>query len=152
MKKLWQAAGVGMAVLGMAGQAVAACAVPVGPPGPITAVNTVATLNALLTGNTVCSPPTATQPNFLWQELHQAGGALVDYKRGPGHAVDPTQTVGSWVATGFGVNGIRATVTHTYLGAGGTYNYSVFNNGNGTHSFCGANGEFVTRIQAAAAC
>lgn len=143
MKRMLLAASIGTLLLSAGGQSVAACA----PGGGVTAVNTVATLNTLLSGNTVCSPPTASQPNFQWQELHQAGGALIDFKRGPGHAVDPSETVGSWAATSPVPSGARATVTHTYLGAGGTYIYSVFNNGDGTHSFCGANGTFETRIK-----
>ncbi len=138
MKKLLLAASVGIALVSMGGQAIGACI------APSTRVILIADVNTLLTGNTVCSPPTASQPNFLWQELHQAGGALVDYKRGPGHAVDPSETVGTWSVTG--VSGTRAVVTHNY-GAGSTFGYTVWNNGNGTHSFCGGNGEFVTRIK-----
>ncbi|MEP6587728.1 MAG: hypothetical protein ABJA84_03090 [Polaromonas sp.] len=104
----------------------------------------VAQLNTLLTGNTVCSPSSAP---FNWQELHQAGGALIDYKRGPGHAVDPSETVGSWAVAGNNA-GNNAKVTHNY-GSGGSYTYTVYGSGvvNTPHSFCGSGPEIVTRIK-----
>ena len=53
---------------------IAACAVP-----DVVRVNTRDELTRLLQGNTVCVPP-VTQPTMASQELHQAGGSLVDYK------------------------------------------------------------------------
>ena len=44
--------------------------------------NTRDELTRLLQGNTAWVPP-VTQPTMESQELHQAGGSLADYKRGP---------------------------------------------------------------------
>lgn len=141
MKKLLLTASVGLALFSLGGQAIGACA------GPSVRVNLITDMNALLTGNTVCSPA-VTQATMTWQELHQAGGDLVDYKRGPPPAekVDPSEKVGTWSVTGAG--GARALVTHNY-GSGGTFTYLVWNNGNGTHSFCSSvgNQEIVTRVK-----
>lgn len=97
-------------------------------------------LGTVLTNNTVC---VANGTGWEWQELHAGNGNLVDYKRGPGHAIDPSETVGSWSVNGTG-NG--ATVRHNY-GSGGSYDYSVFDNGNGTHSFCSSRPEIVGRVK-----
>jgi hypothetical protein len=139
MKKLFLAASVGMALASVGGQALAACA------SPSVRVSAVASLVTLLQGNTVCVP-TTTVPTMTWQELHSGsnGGPLIDYKRGPGHATDPSATVGTWSVTG--VAGQRAQVTHNY-GSGGSFTYTVWNNGNGTHSFCSAGPEIVARIK-----
>ena len=114
----------------VSGQAIAACTGG-------TRLNAAA-ISALLGGNTVCVP-SVTIPTMTWQELHVGapGGALIDYKRGPGHAVDPSQTVGTWSVTA-NAGGNQASVVHTYSGAGGTYTYSVHGSGVvGTiHSFC----------------
>lgn len=95
-----------------------------------------AQITALLTNNTVCVP-VATVPNMTWQELHVSGGSLVDYKRGPGHAIDPTETVGTWSVSGTGAG--NSVVTHNY-GSGGSFSYSVYGTGvagdGTTHSFC----------------
>jgi phosphohistidine swiveling domain-containing protein len=60
----------------------------------------------LITGATIC----AARGNDRWQEYHRAGGALIDFKRGPNDRVDPTRQVGTWTVT----HGANATVTHTY--------------------------------------
>lgn len=99
-------------------------------------------LGSVLTNNTVCVPA-VTVTNMTWQELHSSGGSLVDYKRGPGHAVDPSETVGTWSVIG---TGNSATIRHNY-GTGGSYDYAVFDNGNGTHSFCSARPEIVGRVK-----
>ena len=56
---------------------------------------------ALLGGKTVCASLSATEQ---WQEYHvgnsTAGGDLIDYKKGPSDAVDPTEKVGTWSTTG----------------------------------------------------
>lgn len=128
----------------VSGAAIAACTNP-------TRLNAVA-ISALLGGNTVCVP-TSTIPTMTWQELHVGNatsttGALIDYKRGPGHPVDPSETVGSWTVTGSGVG--NSTVTHAYGGSGGTYIYSVHGSGVvGTdHSFCVGATEIVARVKA----
>ena len=136
MKPLILAASISLVLAGLTGEAAAACA------APSVRVNTVAALNTLLTGNTVCVPP-VTVADMTWQERHQAGGALVDYKRGPASTTDPSEQVGTWIVTG--PDG-RVLVTHNY-GSGGSYAYSVFNNGDGTHSFCSGQPEIKARIK-----
>ena len=88
---------------GVAGNAVA----QVCPVGTTTRVSNV---QQLVGGNTLC----AARGTDSWQEFHQgtSSGALIDFKRGLGHPVDPTETVGSWTAT----NGANSSVTHNYLG------------------------------------
>lgn len=90
-----------------------------------------ATLNSLIDGNTVC----AIRGSEVWQEQHRAGGELWDYKRGPGHPVDPSKQVGTWSIS-------RNFVTYCYTG-GSCYAYSVHGSGTGPYSFCFANGTEV---------
>lgn len=99
-----------------------------------------AAISTLLSGNTVC---VGTPGNWEAQELHVAGGSLVDYKRGPGHAIDPSETVGSWA-----VNTTAGTVTHNY-GSGGSYTYTMSANGGTSYSFCSTAGapEIVANIK-----
>lgn len=85
--------------------------------GALTRVQGAATLSNLLTGRTVC----ASLGGDRWQERHVAGGALIDYKRGPGHAVDPTTQVGTWATSGAVGNTI---VTYSYTG-GSSYAFTV---------------------------
>ena len=124
----------------VSGQAIAACNDP---------RLDAAAISALLGGNTVCVP-TVTIPTMTWQELHVGtpGGALIDYKRGPSHAVDPTKTVGTWSVTA-NPNDKKASVVHTYSGGGGSYTYTVHGTGAvGTnHSFCSAGPEIVARVK-----
>ena len=107
-----------------------------------------AAIRTLLGNNTVCVPASSS-PNMTWQELHvgTTSGALIDYKRGPGHAVDPSETVGSWTVNGTGVG--NSTVTHAYSGGGGTYIYTVHGTGavDTNHSFCGGPTEIVARVK-----
>lgn len=99
-------------------------------------------LGKLLQGYTVCK--TSTNPDWVWewQEFHQGnnnGGDLIDYKHGPSHSTDPTTTVGSWSITtiGQGNDPIVETVTYNY-GSGGSYTFSVWDQGNGgPYNFCG---------------
>ena len=124
----------------VSGQAIAACS----PGTRLNATN----ISAILGGNTVCVP-TTTIPTMTWQELHvgtstSTTGALIDFKRGPGHAVDPSETVGTWTVTGTGVG--NSTVTHNY-GAGGSYTYTVHSIGGTIYGFCGAGPEIVARIK-----
>ncbi len=116
---------------GGAGSAVGACGVPYLNAGAIT---------SLLTGKIARSPANCTS-NCQWQELHQAGGALIEQHSNT--AADPAETVGTWSVqtTGPGNN----TITHTYNGGGGAYTYQVKNNGT-TYSFCGPNGEFTFSV------
>lgn len=85
-------------------------------------------LTNLITGNTVC----ATRGSEVWQEQHRAGGQLWDYKKGPGHPIDPSKQVGTWSIS-------RNFVTYCYTG-GICYSYSVHGSGTGPYSFCYPNG------------
>ena len=137
MNPIILAALAGMTLASLPALSLAACA------APSVRVATATAMTTLLQGNTVCVP-VVTQPTMEAQELHQAGGALVDYKRGPAHPVDPSMQVGSWTVTGTG--GRSAFVTHNY-GGGAQYTYAVWNNNDGTHSFCSANPEIKVRIK-----
>lgn len=71
----------------------------------------VSNVQLLLGGKTLCA---ARAPD-RWKEFHSGGpasGPLIAYKLGPGHPMDPTETVGTWSA----VNGPNSSVTHNYLG------------------------------------
>lgn len=87
-------------------------------------------LNAVFPGNTVC----AQRGSERWQEYHQLGGALIDYKLGQGHPVDPTKQVGSWAIEG---NGSGARMAYDY-GNGVVYRYQVYAGG-ASYSFCNGN-------------
>ncbi len=63
-------------------------------------------IRALLQGSYLC----AKRAPDVWQEFHAVGGALSDWKQGPGHSVDPTEVVGNW-----SINNAR-NVIHAYLG------------------------------------
>ncbi len=90
-----------------------------------------AALTHLISGNTVC----ATRGSEVWQEQHRTDGTLWDYKRGPGHPIDPSKQVGTWrIARNF--------VSYCYTG-GSCYSYSVHGAGSGPYSFCFANGTEV---------
>lgn len=102
--------------------AIAACA------SPSVQVTDIA---GLLSGNTICS---GTAPNFNWQEEHHADGTLWDYKKGDGDPVDPRKQVGSWQVSG-------NTISHSYAqgsASSGPFSFEVWDNGDGTYSFCGA--------------
>jgi len=114
--------GSAVALTLVTGGAMAVC-----PGTPLTG----AAISSLLTGNTVC---VGTAGNWAAQELHVSDGSLVDYKRGPGHPVDPTEPVGSW-----SVDATAGTVSHNY-GAGGTYTYKISANGGTSYSFCSTSG------------
>ena len=91
-----------------------------------------ATQLGIFVGKTVC----ATLGSDKWQEEHRGSGItgqLWDFKLGAGHAVDPTEQVGTWTIVGTGNN---AVMRHSYTG-GNSYDYAVYNNGNSTYDFCG---------------
>jgi hypothetical protein len=129
MNKLTIVLGVFLATTG---NAFAACSTP------FLAGGALSTLLTSVGGRTICSPSSCTGSNCSWQEQHRSGGQLWDYKKGPSDAVDPSEQVGTWSISG-------NTVTHTY-GAPPPYPYNVKDNGDGTFSFCGANGEFTFRV------
>ena len=119
--------------VGLAGQAAAACSG--------TALD-VTQLSAKFSGNTVC----AQRAGDRWQEYHQGTGSgdLIDWKMGPGHAVDPSKQVGTWSATNTGM-------AYDY-GSGGQYTYQVFDNNDGTYSFCNGAEMAVTVRSGQGAC
>lgn len=123
--------GTAAALLLASGGAMAAC-----PGTPLTAT----AITNLLTGNTVC---VGTAGNWEAQELHVSGGSLVDYKLGPGHAIDPSEPVGTW-----SVDTAAATVTHNY-GPGAIYTYKISANGGTSYSFCSTAGasEVVANVK-----
>ena len=136
MKSLILAAAVGVGLASLPAASNADCATP------SVRVNTKALMTTLLTGNTVCVPA-ATQPTMEAQELHQSGGALIDFKRGPTHPTDPTARVGTWSVTGIDGRGVFTTYDY---GGGKIYTYAVWRNVDGTHSFCSANPELKVRL------
>ncbi len=144
MKKLLLAVSAGLTLVSLGGQAIAACTNP-------TRLSA-AQISALVGGNTVCVP-NVTVPTMTWQELHvgtstSTTGALIDFKRGPGHAVDPSETVGTWTVNGTGAG--NATITHSYNAGGGSYIYTVHGTGvvGSDHSFCVGATEIVARVKA----
>ena len=74
----------------------------------------------LVTGNTAC----ATRGSERWQEFHQPGGSLIDYKLGPNSTTDPSEKVGTWLAGMASRTNPQPNVTYNY-GSGGTYAYAV---------------------------
>ena len=140
MKTLILAASASIALASFSEAATAGCSAPASTP-----INTVSALTTLLSGKTVCVPD-ATPASWKWQEYHQAGGDLVDYKKGPSDTIDPSEKVGTWAVSG-NTNGQRARVTHDY-GTGGKYTYTVFDNGGAKYSFCGGGQDIVSTIKA----
>lgn len=131
--KLVTLALAGCALSGQASAQISSCA------GGSRVTNSAATqtLTNALRNNTVC----ASRNGERWQEWHKPGaqatgtasGRIEDYKRGPGHPVDPTTDVGSWSIS----NNI---VTYNY-GTGGTYSYALFrDSASGPYHFCGVSG------------
>ena len=111
-----------LAILSMAfsSQAIAQCST-----GQITN-STTPSLAETLIGNTVC---VGSSPTFEHQEIHYgtgaAGSSLWDYKRGSGHAIDPTVPIGTWEVSG---NNASHIITYTYTGGVTTYPYKVYDN------------------------
>lgn len=107
--------------------AMAACASP-------SAQVTDGALITLLSGNTVCAGSGTGMGR--WQEQHRTDNTLWDYKEGSTDPVDPTTQVGTWAVTGSGAGTV---VTHTYTG-GSAYSYTVWDNNDGSYSFCKTGG------------
>lgn len=119
---------VGLTFLGLVGQASAQSC----PCGSGSRMNH-SQISTALANKTVC----ASVSGEVQQEFHTgtglaSPGALVAYKRGPGHAMDPSETVGTWEIVG---TGATTTVRYSYTG-GNTYSYAVCNAGV-TFTFCG---------------
>lgn len=122
-----------LASVALAGPAHAACTAA-------TQVQGAATLRGVLAGNTVC----ASRGNDRWQEFHQAGGALIDYKKGPNDKVDPTKQVGTWTVTG---NGAGTQLRYDY-GPGANYTYKVHTIvANTSYSLCSSTEELVVTLR-----
>lgn len=124
----------------VSGQAVAPTVVTVDGTGGTNALLT------LLNNSMVCGIRiSGGNPSDTWQEHHGSGGALTDYKLGPGHPRDPSKPVGSWSVSGTGTGTV---VTHTYT-PGGTFSWTVHDNrvpsgvGNGPYAFCNGGVEVV---------
>ena len=93
------------------------------------------TLGAALAGKMVC----AAVGNERWQEWHNGNaisGVVVDYKRGPGHAVDPSEQVGTYRITRTGQASSTVVVNYTY--GTNNYPYRVCRVDTNTYAFCGA--------------
>lgn len=98
-------------------------------------------LRAVLQGNTIC----VTRGNERWQEYHQAGGALIDYKKGPDHKVDPSKRVGTWSISG---NGTGTQLRHEYT-SGAAFSYTVHTiTAGSSYGFCGGGGEMIVTLRA----
>jgi hypothetical protein len=97
--------------------------------------------NATLSGKTLCVGSSGAWEN---QEYHQAGGALIDYKMGAGHSVDPTTQIGTWSASG-------ASVTYSYTD-GGSFIYSVYDLTGGNYCLQGATDVTATAKNGQVAC
>lgn len=105
-----------------------------------TQVQGAATLRIVLEGNTMC----ASRGNDSWQEYHQAGGGLIDYKKGPSDKIDPTKQVGTWSVSG---NGAGTQVRYDY-GIGRNYNYKVHTIVAGSsYSMCSGSAEVVVTLR-----
>jgi hypothetical protein len=107
-----------------------------------------AQIGTVLRGNTVCGVPGASYPGSpvdRFQEEHLINGDLFDFKRGPGHPVDPREKVGTWALGGNAAD--VPTVTHRY-GPSTTFTWTVFgpainSAGTSVYSFCSGDAEHV---------
>lgn len=84
-------------------------------------------VSQLVRGNTMC----AARNGDSWQEFHSGSGnngALIDYKLGPNHPIDPTKQVGTWNAQ----NGANSSLTHTYGNT--SYGWVVCDAGGGRYT------------------
>jgi len=104
-------------------------------------------VSSLLSGNTACSPANCTVAggNCQWQEFHQGTGSGTLIEQHSGTAVDPQETVGTWIVETTGPN--NGQITHTYNGGGGSFPYRVNTNSPNQYSFCGPNGEFTFSVK-----
>lgn len=107
-----------------------------------------AEMNTTLVGKTVCGRPGPGYPSGSgrsaddrWQEQHRGSGSsgeLWDYKKGSDR-MDPTKRVGTWsISNSEG----PAQVTYDY-GGSEKHSYRLFDNDDGTYSFCKQVAEYV---------
>lgn len=116
---------------------------------------TVAQINALVTGNTVCGRPGPGYPGSAsdrFQEAHVGGGDLVDYKLGAGHPVDPREKVGTWEARAGASRDDPSTIVHRYSPTVG-FTWVMFGPvtntpGSSVYSFCTAGLAKVEHVRA----
>lgn len=99
-------------------------------PGGGGTLQTRANLINAVANQTICA---SANNGDSWQEYHKLdtsnGGALTEYARGPGHPVDPTQLVGSWVRSG-------TTLVYNY-NTGSSFAFELWLKG-GTYYYCEA--------------
>ena len=120
-----------LAGAGISGGALAACSG--------TQVNG-AQLAELLPGRYACAADSRPEWGWKFQELHVAPNTLLDYKRGPAHATDPSKKVGTWAS-------VDETVQDSYLdgsGSSGPYTHTVHDSGEGAYSICQGGSEVAT--------
>jgi hypothetical protein len=100
-------------------------------------------INTAFKGNTVCVSDGAG--GWSAQEYHQLGGALIDYKLGAGHAVDPTTQIGTWAT----ISGTPGKINYSYTGDPTVYSNTVVRSGTtlANFTYCFDNG--TTTIPAA---
>lgn len=105
-----------------------------------TQVKGVERLRAVLQGKTVC----VARGDERWQEYHQPGGALIDYKKGPDDKKDPSKQVGSWSVSG---SGTSTQLIHQY-GSGASFIYTVHTiTAGSSYGFCGGGGELIVTLR-----
>ena len=78
-------------------------------------------MGTLLNGNTAC---VGSGPTWQNQELHSSGN-IIDFKRGPGHPVDPSKTIGTYAISNDSGKGV---VTYSYTG-GGAFAFKILSSG-----------------------
>ncbi|WP_051906942.1 hypothetical protein [Methylomarinum vadi] len=93
-------------------------------------------IDNILVDKTVCAEKANGDQ---WQEYHEPGGDLIDYKKGPNDPVDPTTSVGTWR-----LSNRAGGICYSYGGGNFNYCYSVHDIGNGNYEFCNNNGLDVT--------
>lgn len=110
-------------------------------------------LGAALAGKMLC----AAAGNERWQQWHNgstSSGDVWDFKRGPGHPVDPSSKVGTYQVkpvlprvTVKRVVASDAAVTYSY-GGNNNYSYHVCRVGTTSYAFCGAlhGGRDITNV------
>ena len=97
-------------------------------------------LAVLLPGRYACAADSRPEWGWKFQELHVASNTLRDYKRGPGHATDPSKDVGTWAI-------VDDTVRYSYTdasGSSGPYTHTVHDSGGGAYSICQGGAEVAT--------
>jgi hypothetical protein len=110
-----------------------------------------AALVSTLNGKYVCAKRSTNEDR--WNEFHRGTGPgpfpIIDYKRGPGHPIDPSKVVGTYT-----ISLTANTVTYDYgNNPPGPYTYTVKSlapltpGGPATYRFCNvASGEAITAI------